>query len=253
MSRPFWIDDLIKDECVRCCSLSARGLWTDLLYLMDKSDERGFLSKKGRPYTATELGRFAGCNANRVSKLMKELEDSHVFDRDERGIPFNRRMVREAEIHAVRVASGRLGGNPNLLNQNLKQNLNETLTNLDNQTANQKPTTPNNSLLLKDLKKHQKKEKLEKTNLHPGDNLETPLSKTKKREWSRKIKAVFRTHGSNWRFTLADAEQYLIVFRIHGEELFIQTAKAMFLREQPLTPKSVATECVAATARKEMP
>jgi hypothetical protein len=108
----------MKDPELRSCTAGARGLWVDMMCLMFESSQRGYLLINGKSPTETQIGRMAGCDTGEVSSYLKELENAGVFSRNGIGVIYSRRIVRDAEISAVRKKAGRLGGNPNLLNQN---------------------------------------------------------------------------------------------------------------------------------------
>lgn len=121
----FFTDDWLSDEKLRLCSLSARGLWTDMLCLMHKCDRRGYLQQaSGKPFTLEQIARIAGSSTEEVSRLLQELTDSGAASLTEHGIVYNRRMVRDEQIREARAASGRKGGEATavLLKQNGQQN-----------------------------------------------------------------------------------------------------------------------------------
>ncbi len=123
----FYPGDWMKDPALRSVSIAARGLWIDMLCLMHECDRRGYLQHvTGKPVTAEQLARMTGCSTDELSQLLQELEDSGVFSRTEHGVLYSRRLVRDERLRSKRRASGRLGGNPVLLNQTDKQNASKT-------------------------------------------------------------------------------------------------------------------------------
>lgn len=135
MKRPsfqFYPADWRKDPLLSTCSLAARGLWIELMCVAHESAEYGCLSINGKPMTMQQIARTVGETPVAVSKLIEELEQSGVFSRNEQCSIFSRRMVKDEHIRNVRADSGRLGGNPNLLNQKgkqkVKQNTEQILT-----------------------------------------------------------------------------------------------------------------------------
>lgn len=144
MKRPafqFYPADWRKEPTLSACSLAARGLWIELVCIAHESEEYGHLSINGKAMTPQQLARMVGESPTTTVKLIAELEAAGVFSRDERGIVFSRRMVKDERIRNVRAESGRLGGNPNLLKQKDKQKAEQT----NNQTAEQKPTPSSSS------------------------------------------------------------------------------------------------------------
>ena len=79
-----------------------------MLLQMHWSARRGYLEHPtGKPYTDDDIGRMAGIESEEVGKILSEMEDRYgVFSRDENGVIFNRRMVRDSEISAKRREAG---------------------------------------------------------------------------------------------------------------------------------------------------
>lgn len=106
-----------------------------------ESDEYGHLSINNKPMTVQQIARTVGETPAVIGKLVDELEQSCVFSRNDQGSIFSRRMVKDERLRNVRAESGRLGGNPNLLNQKDKQNTSSK----DNQTDKQNLTPSSSS------------------------------------------------------------------------------------------------------------
>ena len=112
----FFPRDWTADDRLRLVGLAARGLWMDLLCLMHQSPERGYLlTALCGAVTPEQIARAVGDSADAVRELLRELEAAGVFSRDERGVIFCRRMVREEEHRAKSAIAGKLGGNPALM------------------------------------------------------------------------------------------------------------------------------------------
>jgi hypothetical protein len=91
---PFYPKDYMNDTAVRSVSLSARGLWIDMLCLMHESARRGYLQHdNGNPIDAEQLFRIVGCSNDEGFRLLKELEDCAAFVRTKQGIIYSRRMI----------------------------------------------------------------------------------------------------------------------------------------------------------------
>ena len=132
----FYPGDWMKDPALRSVSVSARGLWIDLLCLMHESPRRGYLQHAtGKPVTAEQIARMTGCSTDEVSRLLQELEYSGVFSCTEHGVIYSRRIVRDESIREKRREAGRKGGNPRLLKQNATKPQPKP-----NQSGKQKPT-----------------------------------------------------------------------------------------------------------------
>jgi len=140
MKRPsfqFYPADWRKDPALSTCSLAARGLWIELMCVVHESDEYGHLSINGKPMSAQQIARTVGETPAVIGKLIDELEQSGVFSRNEQGSIFSRRMVKDERIRNIRADSGRLGGNPNLVNQKDNQKDNQKTSNKVNQKQEQ--------------------------------------------------------------------------------------------------------------------
>ena len=119
-SRPWmkWFPgDWRRDAGVQSCSLAARGLWEEMLWIMYEAPERGYLVLRPGVSLEPDLARLVGSTPDEVDELKEQLELKGIYSRDERGIIFSRRMVHDHLISEKRSAAGRKGGNPALLNQ----------------------------------------------------------------------------------------------------------------------------------------
>ncbi|HET6328684.1 MAG TPA: helix-turn-helix domain-containing protein [Planctomycetaceae bacterium] len=109
----------LADAGVRSVSLEARGLWIDMLALMDQAPRRGYLQHaNGRPLTAEQLAVSVGSSVVTVSRLLQELENAGVYSSDATQTIYSRRMTREtnarareAESRNVRRSSGHCPSN----------------------------------------------------------------------------------------------------------------------------------------------
>ena len=101
--------DWLKDPGVRSVSLAARGLWIEMLCLMDQSPRRGHLTLSDKPLSAEVLARMTGTSTEEVSRLLQELSTAGVYSSTESGIHYSRRMVRDEANRSAAVANGKLG------------------------------------------------------------------------------------------------------------------------------------------------
>ncbi|WP_143277352.1 hypothetical protein [Bordetella genomosp. 9] len=147
MKRPafqFYPGDWRKDAALQSCSLEARGLWHELLCLMHECEPYGHLAINGNPMKPAQVARLVGVSERDYRKLLAELTEAGVPSFTDDGVVFSRRMVRDEHIRNVRAEAGKLGGNPSLLGDKVKQK--------DKQTSNQDPTPSSSSSSSK--KKH---------------------------------------------------------------------------------------------------
>lgn len=103
------------DGALRMCSFAARGLWADLLSLMhDEGEPYGHLRMNGKAPTSAQLSRMLGGTPREIDRIIAELEEAGVFSRDDDGIIFSRRMVRDKAKADLDKQNGGKGGNPDL-------------------------------------------------------------------------------------------------------------------------------------------
>jgi hypothetical protein len=110
----FYPTDWQSDPALRVCSLAARGLWAEMLFIMHKAEPYGFLVINGKPVTPKQLAVLVGAPQRDVEAYLKELEDNGVPSRDEHGTIYSRRMVRDAAKAEKDKTNGKSGGNPRL-------------------------------------------------------------------------------------------------------------------------------------------
>ena len=105
----FYPGDWKKSPDVQACSLAARGLWIEMLFIMHESTPRGFLELNGQPMTDAQLARLVSASVDEIALPLKELESAGVFSKDDRGVIFCRRFSREEQIRKIRSEAGKLG------------------------------------------------------------------------------------------------------------------------------------------------
>ena len=110
----FWWQDWQRDPALRMCSPAARGVWMDMLCVMADGEPHGHLLVNKRPPTDRQLASVFGCSEKDAKSFIKELEDAGVFSRNDDGVIFSRRMVRDKQASKQAAATGAEGGNPNL-------------------------------------------------------------------------------------------------------------------------------------------
>ena len=110
----FFPTDWQADSSLRICSLAARGLWIELLALMHQSEPYGHLLIRGNPPNDDQLARLTASTPASIRTCMNELEHAGVFSRDQNGVIFSRRMVRDYLVSEEGRKFGSMGGNPKL-------------------------------------------------------------------------------------------------------------------------------------------
>ena len=156
----FYPGDWKKDAGVQSLSFEERGVWFEMMLLMFESAERGKLVfGSGNPMPEDAVARSLGLDRQRYVQILRKLLDYGVASKDEKtGIIYCRRMVRDAELSKKRAECGKLGGNPNLLNQNSSKREAKS-----NQNGKQNPTPSSSSSI------SLKKENIEKEKYLPED------------------------------------------------------------------------------------
>lgn len=106
--------DWQRDQDLQSCSLEARGLWAEMLWIMHQGQPRGYLALAAGPVDAAKLAKLVRVPTEVVERCIVELEANKVFSRDDSGIIYNRRMVRDSKERDTFVEYGKRGGNPAL-------------------------------------------------------------------------------------------------------------------------------------------
>lgn len=154
----FYPGDWKRDAGVQSLSFEERGVWFEMMLLMFESAERGKLVfGSGTPMPEDAVARSLGLDRQRYVQILRKLLDYGVASKDEKtGIIFCRRMVRDAELSKKRAECGKLGGNPNLLNQNPSKREAKS-----NQNGKQNPTPSSSSSISLKKEKIKKEKNLE--------------------------------------------------------------------------------------------
>jgi hypothetical protein len=91
----FYTSDWLGDAQLRTCSVAARGLWMDMICLMDNASPRGHLKLGRRKLDMPTLAGLVGLTPKQLEKLIDELREADVFSLTNRGVIFSRKMIRE--------------------------------------------------------------------------------------------------------------------------------------------------------------
>lgn len=106
--------DWRADPRLRMCSLSARGLWIELIGYMHEGEPYGHLTINDAIPNMVDISSLVGRPISEVRKAMSELQAKQVYSTDDAGRMFSRRMVRDKEKAEKDRANGKGGGNPKL-------------------------------------------------------------------------------------------------------------------------------------------
>lgn len=102
----FYPADWRKDLALRTCSIGARGLWVELMATMHEGTPYGHLALDGEPLSDEEAASLAGIAVKEYTRLLAELERRKVFSRNEAGVIYSRRMVRDEDARNKRALGG---------------------------------------------------------------------------------------------------------------------------------------------------
>lgn len=91
----FYWDAWLNDINLQSCDLAAQGLWINLIAIMHKSEQIGYLVINGRPMTVCDIAKRVGIRKDRAERLLQKLIDNDVCSVNEEGVVFCRRIVRE--------------------------------------------------------------------------------------------------------------------------------------------------------------
>lgn len=120
----FYPMDWLGDVNLRMCSPAARGLWIDLMCIMTRTSNYGQLAVNNELIGVSSLVKLTGIPFRTLDKLLNELLTNGVARKDENGIIYSKRMIKDQALRLKRKEVGKLGGNPNLVNQKVNQDLN---------------------------------------------------------------------------------------------------------------------------------
>lgn len=165
--------DWRADAELRMCGLAARGLWFEMLMIMHEAEPRGDLRVNGRQIGAQQLANLAGCGPKDAERLLAELEESGVFDRDEDGTIFCRRMRRARLRSETARQNGIQGGRPP--KAKLKANANQSRKPEETQTETQTETQEESQTISKRKPLEARGQRLEARN-QPEKNPQQPDS-----------------------------------------------------------------------------
>lgn len=140
----FYPADWRKDPGVQALSYHDRGVWFEILCLMHESEQRGKLLLNGKAMPEDALARLLGLDKQNLSRTLTTLLDYGVMSRDEEtGALISRRMVRDESIRKMRQEVGKLGGNPNLVNQKSNQKSERQDNQIPTPSSSSSPSTTN--------------------------------------------------------------------------------------------------------------
>ena len=135
----FYPSDWHNDLKVQSLTALERYIWFELILVMHVAEERGKLILNDAPMDAKWLAKKIRIKAITMKKALQKFCQNGVAYTDNKGIIYNKRMVEDERIRQLRAAAGKLGGNPNLVNQNSEARLSTKPTpsySVSNSTSN---------------------------------------------------------------------------------------------------------------------
>lgn len=105
----FYPGDWRRDTALQACSLRARGLWAEMLWIMHDGQPYGHLATPDGPIDVKTLARMVHAPLAVVTKDLEELRRFGVYSATEAGVIFSRRMVRDMALNSTRASYGHLG------------------------------------------------------------------------------------------------------------------------------------------------
>jgi hypothetical protein len=151
----FYPADWRKDPGVQSLSFHDRGVWFEIVCLMHESEQRGKLMLGGQAMPESALARLLGLDKQNLTNTLTTLFEYGVVSRCEHtGALINRRMIRDEKIRKIRAESGKMGGNPALLNQNSNQRGNQnpkTMLKQKSTPSSSSSTSSSTSIIIKEI------------------------------------------------------------------------------------------------------
>lgn len=110
----FYPSDHRADPKLKICSLGARGLWIEMICLMNEASQYGYLEMNGLAITPKQLAALVGSHEKEVTNFLNELEINGVFSKNNSGVIYSRRMIKDEKKRKTARKNGLKGGNPSL-------------------------------------------------------------------------------------------------------------------------------------------
>jgi hypothetical protein len=131
---PFYTGDWKKDPIVQMMDYEDQGIYLNILMIMWESDRRGFLTINGSIIDESLLSKMLNLDNQRLSRWLSTYQTQFkIFGKTEDGILFSRKHIKLVDLSEKRKTSGKLGGNPILLNQKLDRGYPPSYPNAENE------------------------------------------------------------------------------------------------------------------------
>lgn len=111
----FYPRDWLMDVELRLCSSGARGLWIDLICIMEGSPKCGYLvTQNGDPHDIKTIAKLTSNRTPDAKKWISELKRNGVISETAQGVMYCRKIVNREENTNKYREYGKRGGNPAL-------------------------------------------------------------------------------------------------------------------------------------------
>jgi hypothetical protein len=221
--------DWRKDTAVQMLSFHDRGVWFELINIMHESSERGVLVINGAPMPEDALSRLLGLDKQTFNQTLSNLLTYGVAkQRGEDGAIYCKRMVEDEKLSQLRRNAGKLGGNPNLVNQNPTTRVNQNPTPSSSTSTSTSPSgnippTPKGDLLELDSEMAPAPKAPRQPKTDHGQRIHSLFHRGPRASWSDKeLKALRKLEPF-------DAEDFALV------ESYYRTSGNAFLRTEVQT------------------
>jgi hypothetical protein len=104
----------LGDPKLRLCDAATRGIFIDLLCIMDEAEPRGHLLINGKEPSKAELSRLLGVPHQAITAAITRLVTTGSVSVSAEGVIYSRRMVRDTAKQLEAKQNGARGGNPTL-------------------------------------------------------------------------------------------------------------------------------------------
>ena len=207
----FYPGDWLRETSLRLCSVGARGLWIDMMCLMHQAEPYGHLVINGKGLSENPLARIEGVSVEEVRGYLEELETAGVFSRDENGVIFSRRMVRDEIARENRAKGGEAGaehgckgGRPRKITPSSQNSSNEgvcegVMQGVFSEPQNNPPSSSSSSSSSSSKKEKKEKKTFDHVAYLRDVSLETRYSHIDIEHEQRKMEAWLDIHpGRKW-------------------------------------------------------
>lgn len=108
--QPWFWSDWFNSLDVQTLPKDTRCVWFEMIGLMWLSDERGYLTRNGKPLSDEQVGLLLRTPPEEFKEHLSILEGLELFSRRDDGAIFSRKILRDKDLRDKRSDAGRNGG-----------------------------------------------------------------------------------------------------------------------------------------------